>query len=537
MSKSLIIKFMLGITIIVIAVLIATLLWDVQYAQGQVDKGLLLKADLVSTQVKATRSFVARSEDQVHGDPTRPPMPSEIGKGVDQLFADMGNFRVKQTRLVVRDGKNQPDEFERDALLTFAADPARTLVYGRSTDADGRPVFRYITSLRAEKSCLVCHGEPAGQLDATGHAKEGMKEGDLAGAISVTLPMADVLQSAKSETFTTAIAIVLVAILTLGLIWFIVMRQVSMPLQQLAGVAESIGQGHIRVEPEAIQPLLANRETAVVADAFQSMAARLEELYNGLENKVAERTAQLQAANVELERASRMQSEFLTMISHEFRTPLTSIITFTELLLDSAAGQVNQEQHEYLTDVLESSHRLLHMINDLLDLSRLEAGKVKLFREALSIRELVRDAERTVRPLAERKGQSLTGDLAADLPLVDADGLRVAQVLLNLLGNAIKFTPEQGQIQVTATVRDGFMEVAVSDTGIGVAPADRERIFEKFNQSGRERPEGTGLGLPLARSLVELHGGRMWVESQPGGGSTFRFTLPLCSEGREASAS
>jgi signal transduction histidine kinase len=530
MPRSLIFKFMFGITIIVITVLVGTLLWDVQYAQDQVDKGLLLKADLVSTHLKATRSYVAQSQGTVHGDPTTPVTPSEIGKGVDQLFADLGNFRVKQTRLVVRDGNNQPDEFEQEALLTFADYPDRTIVYGRATDPDGRPVFRYLTSLRAEKSCLVCHGDPVGELDKTGHPKEGMKEGDLAGAISVTLPMSDLLRSARTDTLRAGLAIVLVAVLILALIWFIVMRQVSLPLQQLAGVAESIGQGHIRVDPNSIRPLLANRETAVVAEAFQSMAARLEELYSGLEQKVIDRTAQLQAANVELERASHMKSEFLTMISHEFRTPLTSIITFTELLLDSAAGQVNQEQQEYLTDVLESSHRLLQMITDLLDLSRLEAGKTKLFREALSIRDLVRNAERTVRPLAERKEQSLTFDLKEDLPLVDADGLRVTQVLLNLLGNAIKFTPEQGRITITAHVQAPFLEVAVSDTGIGIGPGDQERIFEKFSQSGRERPEGTGLGLPLARSLVELHGGNMWVESELGRGSTFRFTLPLCSE-------
>lgn len=529
MSKSLIGKFMFGITVIVAAVLVATLLWDISYYQEQVEKNLLLKADLVATHYKATRSYTARSEDSEHGK-EETIEPSEFGKGLDQLFADMGKFKVKQTRLEVRDELNKPDEFERAALLAFMEDPTRSFIVGKATAEDGTPIYRYMAPLRAEKSCLVCHGEPKGQVDRTGHVKEGMHEGDLAGAVSVTLPMNDMLRMAQSETMRMATAIILVAVLTLVLIWTILMRQVKSPLRQLAVVAESVGQGHIKVEPDELQLLYANKETAVVADAFAAMAGRLDELYNGLEHKVAQRTEQLQAANVSLERASRMQSEFLTMISHEFRTPLTSIITFTELLLDSAAGQINQEQREYLTDVLESSQRLLQMINDLLDLSRLEAGKIKLFREALDISELARHAERTVRPLAERKGQVLEVRIPRDLPLVDADPLRVTQVVLNLLGNAIKFTPEQGRITITAEPIGDQMQVSVSDTGIGVAPGDQERIFEKFNQTGRPRPEGTGLGLPLARSLVELHGGRIWVESALGEGSTFRFTLPLCSE-------
>lgn len=527
MSKSLVVKFMLAITLVVGMVLGATLMWDIRYQQTMADRSLLVKADLVAMETKASRSFISRHEG-VHGGPLLD--PSAVGKGVDALFADMAGLQIKQTRLVVRDDKNEPDEFERQALLEFSNNSEKNSVYARAIGTDGRPVYRYIMALRTEESCLICHGEPAGSVDPKGHIREGMKEGDLAGAISITLPMTEALQNARTETVRMALGMLLVASLTLGLIWFLLLRQVSSPLKQLAGVAETIGGGHMTLEPEALQPLYANRETAVVADAFSTMALRLKESYSSLEHKVAVRTAELQKANAELERAARHKSEFLTMVSHEFRTPLTSIITFTELLLDSAAGQVNQEQQEYLTDVLESSQRLLQMINDLLDVSRLDAGKVKLFREALAIRDLARTAEQTVRPLAERQGLTLALDVPDGLPLVEADGLRVTQVLLNLLGNAIKFTPGGGTVSVSARVDGRFMEVAVADTGIGIAPADRERIFEKFSQAGRERPEGTGLGLPLAKSLVELHGGRMWLESEPGQGSTFRFTLPLCSE-------
>ncbi|HWI60815.1 MAG TPA: ATP-binding protein [Symbiobacteriaceae bacterium] len=528
MTRSLVLKFMVAITFIIVLVLGSTLMWDVQYQQLQADKSLLVKAELVAMETKASRAFVAKSEKGIHAE--RKITPSEVGKGVDALFADMAGLHIKQTRLVVRDDKNQPDDFEREALLAFEANPEQNSVFGRTVDTNGGQVYRYVTAVHIDEDCLRCHGEPAGSVDETGHIREGMKIGDLAGAISVTLPMNQALQTARTETVRMALGMLLVGVVTLMLIWFMLFRQVSLPLKELAGVASSIGGGHLSLKPEALQPLYNNRETAVVADAFASMTQRIEESYSSLEQKVRDRTVDLQQANIELERASRHKSEFLTMVSHEFRTPLTSIITFTELLLDSAAGHVNQEQTEYLTDVLESSQRLLHMINDLLDISRLDAGKVKLFREALDMREIVRDAERTVRPLAERKELTIALDFPAQLPLVDADGLRVIQVVLNLLGNAIKFTPNGGRITVAARVDGDFLEVSVADTGIGIAPEDRERVFEKFSQAGRERPEGTGLGLPLAKSLVELHGGRMWLQSEPGQGSTFRFTLPLCSE-------
>lgn len=533
--RSLVAKFMVGITGIVLAVLFLSLMWDFAYQQQQADGDLLAKASLIAKQQQATRSFISRSSvgvDFVHGGEARPLEPSEVGEGVSDIFADLSKSMVKQTNLVPRNPNNAPDEFEREALELFKGDSLTNEVFQRVSLDDGTPAFRYVMALRADQSCLVCHGTPKGELDRKGYPKEGLVKGDLAGAISVILPMKETLVEARAESIRLAVLVLVLAACTLGLIWFVLWRQVSIPLAELAEVADGIGMGHFMVSSERLKPLRANSETAVVADAFAQMSGRLAELYTGLEQKVAERTAELQRANQELERASRLKSEFLTMVSHEFRTPLTSIIAFTELLL--ADNRLEKEQRESLTDVLESSQKLLHMINDLLDLSRLDAGKITLFKDVIDLSDPVRDIARTVQPLADKKGIAIEVDCQTQMPLVAADELRLSQILMNLVGNAIKFTPEGGQIRITVREREGMAAVTVRDTGPGIPQEEQAAIFESFRQGGQQRPEGSGLGLALAKSLVELHGGKIWVDSAPGAGSAFTFTLPIWSEqGRE----
>ena len=427
MPESLSHKVMVSIAAIVAVLLCIALIWDISYQTRLAQRALLVKADLIAKQHMATRSFIARSQESVHGEAALPLLPAEVGKGVNALFADMAKSTVKQTREEVRDEQNAPDEYERAALAMFRADPDLLVHSGQSVDKDGAPIFRYVVSVRADKACLQCHGDPAGEMDKTGHVKEGMKEGDLAGAISVTLPMADALHLAKRESIRLAAGVLSLALISLVLVYLALWRHVNIPMQQLAKVAASVGGDRILVQPEELQVLRRNREMVAAANAFEAMSRRLQELYYGLEQKVAERTEQLELANRDLERSARYKQEFLTMVSHEFRTPLTAIISFTELLMGGAAGKPNNEQQEYLNDVLESSTRLLQMINDLLDLSRLEAGKIKLFIEVCAASDLIRDAIKTVRPLAEQKGIRLGAELPPGIPLVHADGLRVVQ--------------------------------------------------------------------------------------------------------------
>jgi signal transduction histidine kinase len=231
----------------------------------------------------------------------------------------------------------------------------------------------------------------------------------------------------------------------------------------------------------------------------------------------------------ELETASRHKSEFLASMSHELRTPLNAIIGFSQVLRQRMFGELNEKQEEYLDDILSSGNHLLSLINDVLDLSKVEAGQVELEIAGFSLREALERGVVMVRERAVKNGVRLSLELAPDVDLVRGDERRLRQIVFNLLSNAVKFTPANGSITVAADRVGDEVQVSVTDTGPGIAPEDQERIFEEFQQTdvGVQHREGTGLGLALSRRLVELHGGTLWVESQPGHGSRFVFTVPI----------
>jgi signal transduction histidine kinase len=231
----------------------------------------------------------------------------------------------------------------------------------------------------------------------------------------------------------------------------------------------------------------------------------------------------------QLEAASQHKSEFLANMSHELRTPLNAIIGFSEVLAQGMFGEVNEKQTEYLQDILESGRHLLSLINDILDLSKIEAGRMELELAEFDLSHAIHNALTLVRERAIRHGIALHHVIDAQITNIRADERKVKQVLLNLLSNAIKFTPEGGRIELRAATVDGTVTVSVTDTGVGIAPEDHEAVFEEFRQVGPtdKKAEGTGLGLALSRKFIELHGGRVWVTSQVGVGSTFTFTLPV----------
>jgi GAF domain-containing protein len=238
-------------------------------------------------------------------------------------------------------------------------------------------------------------------------------------------------------------------------------------------------------------------------------------------SEIDEKSRQIEAAN-------RHKSEFLANMSHELRTPLNAIIGFSEVLLDPSLKVTEEDQSQFLTDVLSSGKHLLGLINEILDLAKIEAGKLELQIEPVLLSDILESVQNTMRSLAVKKTINFhveSGALPEPFPM---DGARIKQVLLNLVGNAVKFTPEGGRVWVRADAEDGAVRVEVGDTGPGIAAGDQERIFLEFQQAGSEegKPQGTGLGLALARKFVEMHGGKIWLESEVGKGSRFFFTIP-----------
>jgi len=296
------------------------------------------------------------------------------------------------------------------------------------------------------------------------------------------------------------------AIVLALLLGFVLSWSVIGPIQKigtrLAAIASGDFSGHVEVQ---------NRdELGALAANVNRMNDELRRLYS------------------ELEAASRHKSEFLANMSHELRTPLNAIIGFSQVLRDEMVGPVNEKQAEYLDDISSSGSHLLSLINDVLDLSKVEAGQVELEVHPFSLREALERGVVMVRERATEDGVRVAFVADPDVDVVDGDERRIKQVIFNLLSNAVKFTPAGGEVDVTTARVNGEVRVSVADTGPGVAPEDRERIFEEFQQSetGVGLREGTGLGLALSKRFVELHGGRIWLESEPGQGSTFTFALP-----------
>ena len=237
----------------------------------------------------------------------------------------------------------------------------------------------------------------------------------------------------------------------------------------------------------------------------------------------------IQGMNRQLEEASKHKSQFLANMSHELRTPLNAILGYTELILDSIYGEVTGRMRGVLQRVESNGKHLLGLINDVLDLSKIEAGQFELSLSEYSINHIVQTVFGAVEPLATEKKIALTADVAPDLPQGRGDERRLTQVLLNLVGNAIKFT-DVGKVSITGSLSGGSFHIAVRDTGPGISPAHQTKLFQEFQQAddaATRKKGGTGLGLAISKRIVEMHGGKIWIELAVGSGSTFHFTVPV----------
>jgi signal transduction histidine kinase len=296
----------------------------------------------------------------------------------------------------------------------------------------------------------------------------------------------------------------------------LLVRVIAGPINELATAAKRIAEGDLTSQVA----IKSRDEIGELATSFNRMAEAIEQRQN-----------ELKQSNAQLEAASQHKSQFLANMSHELRTPLNAIIGFSGILRNEANhGLSGEERREFLENILTSGRHLLDLINEILDLSKIEVGKETLNRSELKIHPALQVLRDTAQPLADKKHIRVDLTIDPELSTINADALRFKQIILNLLSNAIKFPPENGRVHMQARRLTTEAEFSVSDTGIGIRPDDHERIFKEFEQvemSAERHFEGTGLGLTLAKKLVELHGGRIWVESELGKGSTFAFVLPF----------
>jgi two-component system, NtrC family, sensor kinase len=437
-----------------------------------------------------------------------------------QTFADQAVIAVENARLL-GELRARTGELTRSVEeLTALSDVSRALSSTLDLDAVLQTIVCRASQLAGTDSCSVYeYDEQAEQLllrathnlddDVVAVARRApIRKGEgVAGRMAVTLEPVQIVDIAETGAYSGPLRDVLLR----------------------TGVRALLGVPLLR-EGHLIGGLTVTKKTSgafapEIIDLLRTFAGQ-----SALAIQNARLFLEIAAKSQQLEAVSRHKSEFLANMSHELRTPLNAVIGFSEVLLQRMFGELNAKQDEYLKDIYASGQHLLSLINDILDLSKIEAGRMELAPAPFHLPTALDNAITLVKERASRHSIALQLDIDPRLGEVVGDERKVKQVLLNLLSNAVKFTPEGGRIRLKANRTDSAVEIAVTDTGIGIAPEDQAAIFEEFRQVGSDethKQEGTGLGLTLAKKFVELHGGRIWVTSEVGAGSTFTFSIPL----------
>jgi two-component system, NarL family, sensor histidine kinase BarA len=397
-------------------------------------------------------------------------------------------------------------------------------------ETDGRRSYRYYQPIYAEhRTCVECHKS----IDAGGHRAKPLQLGDLMAVIRVTT---DYDTTAARIAFNQAslwVAAIVVGFVSMLSLWAVVRYVIVKPVTHLRDVANAVREGDI--EKRAV--IRTGDEFEELGNAFNRMLRQLLSQQSQLKQSKSEldgRLDELAQANMKLYEMNRLKSDFLATVSHELRTPLNSILGFSDVL--SGIDALDDKQRRYVGNIQRSGRMLLDMINDILDLAKVESGKMEIRPSEFKINAVVTSLCEMARPLAEKKNIDLDCDVPPTLPPLRQDQAKVQQILNNLLSNAIKFTPEGGRISISA-VRDelGDLRLKVTDTGIGISIDEQQLVFEKFRQASSVLPDGdamtreysgTGLGLSIVRELCRLLGGEVSLESELGQGSTFTVRLP-----------
>ena len=465
---------------------------------------------------------------------------SVVGKSVGRLFSAGSDYAIRYTNFNPRSEQDIPDDFETKALDAFYADRSVQEYYGVAS-FDGENRFRYLQALEVDNSCLECHGEPAGEIDITGHAKEGWTLESVGGAISIVIPL-DQQQAAMRDNVIRDVAYFLMITVFIGAIIYVVTT--VFVLRPLGGMHRAFGELREGRLEASLSEQYAAKEVQRLMAGFNDMAGELRDMYEHLESQVEARTIDLSEANALLEhqrdkleqlnadlaQETQFKSDLLSMVNHELRTPLTSIITFAQISRE-ACDPSNAADRRSWEEIEKNSQILLNMINNMLDIARSDAGSVRATCEPMDLGDVVASVKSTMAPLARKYEVSFRTKVAPNVPLVNGDYEKTTRMLENLASNAIKFTPDGGSIELRVAVDEATHVVTLSmaDDGIGIAPEDQERIFERFVQvdsTSTRKYNGSGLGLALVREYGEMQGFAVTVESELGVGSTFVITIP-----------
>lgn len=552
--------FTVLITIVIIIVLGVYLAWSIHAQRAAAENKALAEAQTLNRELDAIWDYINDQQGRINynSDGTydfKGIYCTIAAKNIAQRFMQHTDYVIRYVREDPRTATDEPDAFEIQAIDAYHSQGAEE--FWAVTTFNDQPALRYTSVLYAELNCLKCHGKPTGELDEVGFVKEGMEFGDLAGLTSIVIPLStyhDEVSALVARDF--VLAIILVTVICI-VIWIGLRSWVTRPLAHLNQVAQAIGQAEFSAAPIGIA---SKGEIRDLAKAIEAMALNLESSYESLESKVSERTARLEQANCQLQamnealaEANTYKSHFLTIVSHELKTPMTSIIAFVDILRKTVS---NENERRMLDEIQSSSNSLLEMINNIIDAAKLEAGRFELHTNDVDMVDVANAVEAMVAPIAQRKGIALSTDVSNDVPVIRSDRDALYKILLNLVSNAVKFTNQGGSVHIAVdmttdnqgsdsidmparipndasaatSAHERYLLITVSDTGIGIDACDLEIIFERFvqpNPSLSRQHGGSGLGLSIVHDFVDALEGTIRVESEVGNGSSFSVFLPV----------
>ena len=541
-------------TIVLIVLLVVSValnvVWSDSTQREQAEAEMLEKARILSYEMDAVWEFMDMNQARIDTDSDgsynfKGLYCAIAGKSIAKILERDTNYVIRYTNLEPRKKASMSDDYESEAIRLFN-DGSAVEKYGIET-YNGQEVFRYVTPIYLEESCLDCHGDPAGELDVTGYPKEGMEVGDLIGVTSIIMPI-DIYMAGIQENVTRQVGYFsFIIVMVILAVYVLITRLITRPLSEVENAVGQIENGNFEVNLEGIK---GNGEIKDLAVKFDIMAEQLRALYGNLESQVELRTAQLESANEllekqrsqlarvneELQAENQYKSDFLAIMSHELRTPLTSIIAFTEIWQQANVDR-SEDETAAVKEVKENGQLLLQMVNNILEMARVEAGRNELSVEPFDMMDLIGLVERSIGFLAEQRNISLATVVHQDVPIITADWEKIRRIVENLASNAIKFTRKGGSVSIEVSYHEETerLSIAVSDTGIGIKEEDLSLIFERFTQSDKSsyrRYGGSGLGLAVVKELVEMHGGTVEVRSVYKQGSTFTVWIPTGNDRR-----